>query len=65
MTVQLEALCAISPEQAASWSKVSFEYRLNTTVYRFYYENGTVLPDCGTPDEELHSPAGYPGILVW
>lgn len=60
-----EALCAISPEQAASWGKEGFVYKLNTTIDRCYYENGTVVSNCGTSDEELHTPIGYPGIIVW
>jgi hypothetical protein len=63
-----EALCAKAPAQYASWGGAmsgSFQYKLNTTVYYCHYENGTVIPDCGTTSEELHTPVGYAGIIVW
>jgi hypothetical protein len=63
-----EALCAKQPEEVASWGGAtsgSFVYKLNSTVYDCHYENGTVLPDCGTPSDELHMPAGYVGLIVW
>lgn len=63
-----EALCAIPKSQIATYGNNSadfFTYKLNTTYSLCYYDNGTVVPDCGTPSVYLNNPSGYAGTIVW